>query len=87
MKQIIQFITLLLPFLKKKSSQEIIDFSDLIKGQYTYLRDVIEKSQTDYFELSGLVKEMNKEIITLNRQLQEALSLQCKEKICPNRVQ
>ncbi len=87
MKQIIQFISLLLPFLKKKSSQEIIDFSDLVKGQYTYLRDVIEKSQTDYFELSGLVKEMNKEIITLNRQLQEALSLQCKEKICPNRVQ
>lgn len=87
MKQIIQFITLLLPFLKKKSSQEIIEFSDLIKGQYTYLRDVIEKSQTDYFELSGLVNEMNKEIITLNKQLQEALSLQCKEKICPNRVQ
>lgn len=86
MSHIIQFLSLLLPFLKRKTPQEITEFTDLIKNQYTYLMEVIEKFQKDYFELSDLVKSMNQEIITLNVQLKEALKLQCKDSSCNNRL-
>lgn len=86
MKQVVEFMTMLLPFLKRKDPREMIEFSDLLKGQYSYLREVLEKFQQDYFNLSEIVRQMNQEIIVLNKQLQEALAIQCTDNQCNKRI-
>ena len=80
----------ILPFLgssrKKRQimAQEVKEFSELVKDQYTFLMQQLEK---DYFDLSSKVKEMHAEIFSLRGQLTQAAALQCSSKECVQRVQ
>lgn len=85
-KQIIDFIGILVPMIfRKKNPKEVKEFTDLVKEQYDYLMEHIKKFQTDYFELSEEVKRMCRESVELNKQLKEALKLQCLREECKDR--
>lgn len=77
----------ILPFLgssrKKRQmmAQEVKEFSELVKDQYTFLMQQLEKVLKDYFDLSSKVKEMHAEIFSLRGQLT------CSSKECVQRVQ
>ena len=83
----------ILPFLgnsrKKRQmmAQEMKEFSELVKDQYTFLMQQLEKVLKDYFDLSSKVKEMHAEIFSLRGQLTQAAALQCSSKECVQRVQ
>ncbi|WP_321331565.1 hypothetical protein [uncultured Bacteroides sp.] len=85
LEQIVEVLTVVLPFLKKGNTKEEKEFSDLIKSQYGFLVDQLEKVFKDYFELSTCVKEMHTEIFSLKEQLSKALALQCTAKDCAAR--
>ena len=80
----------ILPFLgssrKKRQmmAQEVKEFSELVKDQYTFLMQQLEKVLKDY---SSKVKEMHAEIFSLRGQLTQAAALQCSSKECVQRVQ
>lgn len=89
--KILEIILKVLPFFgsskKKKAAmaKEVREFSELVKDQYSFLMEQVEKVLKDYFELSGKVKEMHAEIFSLKEQLGEALALQCKNRDCTQR--
>lgn len=85
MKYILDFLQILLPFLKKRNAKEIREFSELITGQYEFLASQLEKVLKDYFEMSTKVHEMHAEIFALKAQLAEAGKLQCLSKECAER--
>lgn len=85
-EKLIEGLMVLLPFLKKREPQAVKEFTELVKGQYDYLLEIIQTFQRDYFELSQRLKRMNQEIISLNEQLRQALQLKCMVKECVNRV-
>ena len=66
--KIIEIIITILPFLgsnrkkRKVMAQEVKEFSELVKDQYTFLMQQLEKVLKDYFDLSSKVKEMHTEI-------------------------
>jgi cell shape-determining protein MreC len=68
--KIIDCITMVLPFLKKKDVAEIKQFSDMVAGQLDFLVDELKKVLDDYFELSEKMKEMHEEILSLRKQLE-----------------
>ena len=80
----------ILPFLgsnrkkRKVMAQEVKEFSELVKDQYTFLMQQLEKVLKDYFDLRR-VKEMHTEIFSLRGQLAQAAALQCINKECPQR--
>ena len=80
--KIIEIIMTILPFLgssrKKRQmmAQEVKEFSELVKDQYTFLMQQLSK-----------VKEMHAEIFSLRGQLTQAAALQCSSKECVQRVQ
>lgn len=85
--KIIDLIMTILPFFggrkkRKEMMEEVQEFSELVKNQYGFLMDQVEKVLKDYFDLSARVKEMHAEIFELKAQLSEALSLQCGNKEC-----
>ena len=61
--------------------------SELVKDQYTFLMEQLEKVLKDYFDLSARVKEMHTEIFSLREQLAQAATLQCVNKECLQRTQ
>ena len=69
--KIIEIIMTILPFLgsnrkkRKVMAQEVKEFSELVKDQYTFLMQQLEKVLKDYFDLSSKVKEMHTEIFSL----------------------
>ena len=81
----------ILPFLgsnrkkRKAMAQEVKEFSELVKDQYTFLMQQLEKVLKEYFDLSSRVKEMHTEIFSLRGQLAQAAALQCINKECPQR--
>ena len=80
----------ILPFLgssRKKRQMMAQEFSELVKDQYTFLMQQLEKVLKDYFDLSSKVKEMHAEIFSLRGQLTQAAALQCSSKECVQRVQ
>ncbi len=79
------FLRALLPFLRKKEVGKLREFSDLIVSQYEFLAGQLELFQQDYYELSGRVREMHKEVIVLSEQLRDALALECRVKDCRGR--
>ena len=89
--KIIEIIMTILPFLgssrKKRQmmAQEVKEFSELVKDQYTFLMQQLEKGLKDYLDLSS--KEMHAEIFSLRGQLTQAAALQCSSKECVQRVQ
>lgn len=83
--ELLNVVTLVLPFLRKKDAKEMQEFTELVKGQFDYLMEQITRFETDYFELSGKVREMYQEIITLNAQLNTALKAQCAVTGCKDR--
>lgn len=74
----LKIASLFLSFFKRRTAGERKEFTELVEGQYTYLMEVIGKSQRDYFELSERVKE-------LSRKLNESLAWQCKAEDCRKR--
>ena len=89
--KIIEIIITILPFLgsnrkkRKVMAQEVKEFSELVKDQYTFLMQQLEKVMKDYFDLSSKVKEMHTEIFSLRGQLAQAATLQCIHKECSQR--
>ena len=83
---LLNVLTLVLPFLKKKDAKEMQEFTELVKGQFDYLMEQITRFETDYFELSEKVKQMYQEIITLNARLSESMKLQCSTSGCKERA-
>lgn len=88
--KIIDIIMSILPFLggrkkRKVMEQEVKEFSELVKDQYTFLMQQLEKVLKDYFDLSARVKEMHAEIFSLRGQLAQAAALQCLNKDCSQR--
>ena len=82
----------ILPFLgnrkkRKAMAQDVKEFSELVKDQYTFLMEQLEKVLKDYFDLSARVKEMHTEIFSLREQLAQAATLQCVNKECLQRTQ
>ena len=86
--KILDIIMTILPFLggnrkkRKEMAQEVKEFSELVKDQYTFLMQQLLK---DYFDLSSRVKEMHTEIFSLRGQLAQASALQCVKKECVQR--
>ena len=88
--KIIDIIMTVLPFFggrKKRPQmmQEVTEFSELVKEQYNFLLQQLEKVLKDYFNLSDRVKEMHSEIFSLKGKLSEAIALQCVNKECIQR--
>ena len=85
--KIIEIVMTILPFLgsnrKKRQAmaQEVKEFSELVKDQYTFLMQQLK----DYFDLSSKVKEMHTEMFSLRGQLAQAAALQCINKECVQR--
>lgn len=82
---IISIIQVVLPFLKKKDARQMQEFTELVKSQFDYLMDQINRFETDYFELSEKVRKMYQEMIALNEQLNKALKNQCITPGCKER--
>ena len=88
--KIIDIIMTVLPFFggrkkRQQMMQEVKEFSELVKEQYNFLMQQLEKVLKDYFNLSDRVKEMHSEIFSLNGKLSEAIALQCVNKECIQR--
>ena len=89
--KILDIIMTILPFLggnrkkRKEMAQEVKEFSELVKDQYSFLMEQLEKVLKDYFYLSSKVKEMHTEIFSLRGQLAQASALQCVKKECVQR--
>lgn len=85
--KIIDIIMTVLPFFggrkkRQQMMQEVKEFSELVKEQYNFLMQQLEKVLKDYFNLSDRVKEMHSEIFSLKGKLSEAIALQCVNKEC-----
>ena len=83
--KIIDIIMTVLPFFggrkkRQQMMQEVKEFSELVKEQYNFLMQQLEKVLKDYFNLSDRVKEMHSEIFSL-----KAIALQCVNKECIQR--
>lgn len=72
----------LLPFLRKKDAKKVKEFSELVASQYEFLMTQLEKVLKDYFDLSGRVKEMHAEILSLKERLLGATAERCQAKEC-----
>jgi len=88
--KIIDIIMTVLPFFggrkkRQQMMQEVKEFSELVKEQYNFLMQQLEKVLKDYFNLSDRVKEMHSEIFLLKGKLSEAIALQCVNKECIQR--
>ena len=88
--KIIDIIMTVLPFFggrkkRQQMMQEVEEFSELVKEQYNFLMQQLEKVLKDYFNLSDRVKEMHSEIFSLKGKLSEAIALQCVNKECIQR--
>ena len=88
--KIIDIIMTVLPFLggrkkRQQMMQEVKEFSELVKEQYNFLMQQLEKVLKDYFNMSDRVKEMHSEIFSLKGKLSEAIALQCVNKECIQR--
>ena len=88
--KIIDIIMTVLPFFggrkkRQQMMQEVKEFSELVKEQYNFLMQQLEKVLKDYFNLSDRVKEMHSEIFSLKGKLSEAIALQCVNKECVQR--
>ena len=88
--KIIDIIMTVLPFFggrkkRQQMMQEVKEFSELVKEQYNFLMQQLEKVLKDYFNLSDRVKEMHSEIFSLKVKLSEAIALQCVNKECIQR--
>ena len=88
--KIIDIIMTVLPFLggrkkRQQMMQEVKELSELVKEQYNFLMQQLEKVLKDYFNLSDRVKEMHYEIFSLKGKLSEAIALQCVNKECIQR--
>ena len=88
--KIIDIIMTVLPFFggrkkRQQMMQEVKEFSELVKEQYNFLMQQLEKVLKDYFNLSDRVKEMHSEIFSLIGKLSEAIALQCVNKECIQR--
>lgn len=81
-----EVVTLVLPFLKKKTVKEIREFSELVTEQYEFLVKQQEKALKDYFELSDRVKEMHTEIFCLRQELTRAITKRCSVQECKDRM-
>ena len=89
--KIIDIIMTVLPFFggrkkRQQMMQEVKEFSELVKEQYNFLMQQLEKVLKDYFNLSDRVKEMHSEIFSLKGKLSEAIALQCVNKACIQRT-
>ena len=78
--KILDIIMTILPFFggrkkRQQMAQEVKEFSELVKDQYTFLMQQLEKVLKDYFDLSSKVKEMHTEIFSLRGQLAQAAAL------------
>ena len=88
--KIIDIIMTVLPFFggrkkRQQMMQEVKEFSELVKEQYNFLMQQLEKVLKDYFNLSDRVKEMHSEIFSLKGKLSEAIALQCVNQECIQR--
>lgn len=88
--KIIDIIMTVLPFFggrkkRQQMMQEVKEFSELVKEQYNFLMQQLEKVLKVYFNLSDRVKEMHSEIFSLKGKLSEAIALQCVNKECIQR--
>ena len=88
--KIIDIIMTVLPFFggrkkRQQMMQEVKEFSELVKEQYNFPMQQLEKVLKDYFNLSDRVKEMHSEIFSLKGKLSEAIALQCVNKECIQR--
>ena len=88
--KIIDIIMTVLPFFggrkkRQQMMQEVKEFSELVKEQYNFLMQQLEKVLKDYFNLSDRVKEMHSEIFSLKGKLSEAIALQCVNRECIQR--
>ena len=88
--KIIDIIMTVLPFFggrkkRQQMMQEVKEFSELVKEQYNFLMQQLEKVLKDYFNLSDRVKDMHSEIFSLKGKLSEAIALQCVNKECIQR--
>ena len=88
--KIIDITMTVLPFFggrkkRQQMMQEVKEFSELVKEQYNFLMQQLEKVLKDYFNLSDRVKEMHSEIFSLKGKLSEAIALQCVNKECIQR--
>lgn len=88
--KIIDIIMTVLPFFggrkkRQQMMQGVKEFSELVKEQYNFLMQQLEKVLKDYFNLSDRVKEMHSEIFSLKGKLSEAIALQCVNKECIQR--
>ncbi len=83
--KVIDCILAVLPFLRRKDGTQLKEFSDLIKSQYGFLVEQLEKALRDYFELSDRVKDLHTEIVALREQLAATLPERCLDHTCQRR--
>ncbi|MCK9159582.1 MAG: hypothetical protein M0P00_03695 [Bacteroidaceae bacterium] len=76
--KIIDAVLTVVPLLGKKK-ENMVEFTDLVKGQYSFLIEQLEKVLKDYCELSDKLKQVHEEMCSLREQLVEAVSGNVKE--------
>ncbi len=80
--KIVEALLVLLPFLRKKNTHELQEFSELIRSQYGFLVEQLDKALKDYFGLSDRVKVLHEEVVALREQLASALPACCYNHEC-----
>lgn len=83
--KILELVSGVIPFLGKKKTAELKEFSELITCQYEFLMEQLEKLLKDYFEISIKVREMHVEIFELRKELACAHAERCKALECKER--
>ncbi len=82
----LECLVVILPFLRRKDTREMTEFTELIIAQYGFLAEQLEKALKDYFELSIKVKEMHAELFALKEELGKALAKKCEVEKCNQRM-
>ena len=88
--KIIDIIMTVLPFFggrkkRQQMMQEVKEFSELVKEQYNFLMQQLEKVLKDYFNLSDRVKEMHSEIFSLKVSCRKLLPCNASIRVYPTK--
>jgi len=83
--KLIETVSGLRPFLRRKDARDVKEFTDLVMTQYQFLATELDKMLKDYLGLAELMKKLHREIRHLNTQLMEADLLKCLTTDCTRR--
>lgn len=70
--KVLEAVLTVVPLFGKKKG-DMVEFTELVKGQYSFLIEQLEKVLKDYCELSDKLKQVHEEMCSLREQLAKAV--------------